>query len=151
MGLKEEIEGWKQADITLLVVLIVFGAVMGVLIWRKRQKMSTNDALLEQASMTAAGLQTFHLVAVAVLVVLVIVIFALLGLKNLTLTLILIIVIALFGYLMKLTYDNSVVVGPDGQILQNAPSDDSEDGSRESSVREEVHENNGTYMLPTLT
>ncbi|KAL7567318.1 hypothetical protein ACA910_015692 [Epithemia clementina (nom. ined.)] len=154
VGLKDELERWQRPELTLLGFLIGFSVLMGGLIWRKRQKMASKDALLEQAAINAAGLQTTHVVGVACLIVLVITGLALLGLKNITLALILLVNVALFGYLMKLTYETSVgetVVGPDGEILHKADSEDSEDGSRESSVRHDALENNGTYMLPTLT
>lgn len=153
IGLKEEMEGWNAADKLLLTILSVFGLVMVGLIWHRRQQMSNKDALLEQAAMNAAGLQTPHVIAVFVLVVLVIAVFAALGLKNVTWALLLSINIALFAYLMKLTFDSSVssgetVIGPDGQILRKDSDDSSvEDASRESS---RPNPNAGTYMLPTL-
>jgi len=57
---------------------------MLVAILRKRRKMSNKDALLEQAAMSAAGLQQAHVVGIVILVVLVIAVFALLGLKDIT-------------------------------------------------------------------
>jgi hypothetical protein len=157
IGLQKEKEGWNSADKLLLSILSIFGLVMLGLIWHRRRKMSNKDALLEQAAMHAAGLQTPHVIAVFVLVVLVIAVFAALGLKNVTWALMLSINIALFGYLMKLTFDSSVssgetVIGPDGQILRRDSDDSSvEDASRESSKRNpNPNPNAGTYMLPTL-
>jgi hypothetical protein len=146
--------GWNTSDQILLVILTVFGLTMLGLIVRKRQKMSNKDALLEQAAMSAAGLQQPHVIGIFVLVVLVVAVFALLGLKNITWALLLIINTGLFGYLMKLTVDSGVstgetVIGPDGTILRR----DSDDSSMEdaSSARESTRHNAGTYMLPTLT
>jgi hypothetical protein len=114
--------------------------------------MSNKDALLEQAAMSAAGLQQPHLIGVFSLVVLVIAVFALLGLKNITWFLLLFSNTFLFGYLMKLTVDSGVgatetIIGPDGTILRKADSDDSsvEDSSMDGSRRQA-----GTYMLPVL-
>jgi hypothetical protein len=143
-------DGWTTPDKILLAILAVFGLGMLAAILRKRQKMSNKDALLEQAAMSAAGLQQAHVIGVVVLVVIVITVFALLQLKNITWALLLIMNTALFGYLMKLTVDSGVgadepVIGPDGTVIRRADSDDS---SLESSVP--VNRNAGTYMLPTL-
>lgn len=154
IGLKEERESWKRADCILLAVQMGFGALMGGLIWRKRQQMSIKEALLEQAAIHAAGLQIAHVLGVAALIVLVITVVALLGLKNLALGLILIIDLALFGYLLKVTYDKSLmdtVIGPDGEVIAKADSEDSDEGSKASSAQPEaLDKNNGTYMLPTI-
>lgn len=121
------------------------------LILRKRQKMSNKDSLMEQAAMSAAGLQQPHVIGIFILVVLVIAVFALLGLQNITWALLLIINSALFGYLMKLTVDSGLsagetIIGPDGTILRR----DSDDSSVEDSSRESSRRNAGTYMLPVL-
>lgn len=126
---------------------------MLVAILRKRQKMSNKDALLEQAAMTAAGLQPAHVIGIFFLIVIVITVFALLQLKNITWTMLLAMITALFGYLMKLTVDSGVssgegVIGPDGTIIRHADSDDS---SIESSVPASAKNSNaGTYMLPPI-
>jgi hypothetical protein len=144
--------GWSPSDKILLAILSAFGLIMLGLIVRKRQKMSNKDALLEQAAMSAAGLQQPHVIGIFVLVVIVVLVFALLGLKNVTWALLLIINTALFGYLMKLTVDSGVtagetVVGPDGTILRR----DSDDSSVESASKPgSQHNNAGTYVLPTL-
>jgi hypothetical protein len=121
------------------------------LIIRKRQKMSNKDALLEQAAMSAAGLQQPHVIGIFVLVVIVVLVFALLGLKNVTWALLLLVNTALFGYLMKLTVDSGVstgeaVIGPDGTILRR----DSDDSSVESASKQGSQRNAGTYVLPTI-
>lgn len=144
--------GWNTSDKILLAILSFFGLTMLGLIVRKRQKMSNKDALLEQAAMSAAGLQQPHVIGIFVLVVLVVAVFALLGLKNITWALLLIINTALFGYLMKLTVDSGVsssetVIGPDGTIVRK----DSDDSSCEESSREPKSNNAGTYMLPKIT
>jgi len=153
-GVESMNSGWNTSDKILLAILSVFGLIMLGLIIRKRQKMSNKDALLEQAAMSAAGLQQPHVIGIFCLVVLVVAVFALLGLKNITWALLLIINTALFGYLMKLTVDSGVstsetVIGPDGTIVQK----DSDDSSCESSSREQNNRNNnaGTYMLPKIT
>ena len=113
--------------------------------------MSNKDALLEQAAMSAAGLQQAHVVGIVILVVLVIAVFALLGLKNITWALLLIMNTALFGYLLKLTVDSGVstgetIIGPDGTIIRRTDSDESSTASSHGN-----NPNNGTYTLPTLT
>uniref|UniRef100_A0A7S3L6C9 Uncharacterized protein n=1 Tax=Amphora coffeiformis TaxID=265554 RepID=A0A7S3L6C9_9STRA len=154
VGLQEEKEGWTKPDKIMLVVLVLFSAVMTGLILKKRQKMSSKDALLEQAAMNAAGLQTTHVIGMFALVVLVIAVFAALGLKNVTWILLLGMNLGLFIYLMKLTYDSIAaegdsLIGPDGEILRRDSDDSSvEEGSRESSSKPN---NNGTYQLPTIT
>jgi hypothetical protein len=62
-GLKpREKEGWNTSDKILLAILTLFGMVMLATIIRKRQKMSNKEALLEQAAMSAAGLQQAHVI-----------------------------------------------------------------------------------------
>lgn len=147
-----EKEGWNTSDKILLAILTLFGMVMLITILRKRQKMSNKDALLEQAAMSAAGLQQVHVIGIFILVVLVVAVFALLGLKNITWALLLVINTVLFGYLMKLTVDSGVsagetVIGPDGTIIRRGDSDDS---SVASTTDNRQHNNAGTYMLPQL-
>mmetsp|Transcript_27683 Transcript_27683/g.57959 ORF Transcript_27683/g.57959 Transcript_27683/m.57959 type:complete len:174 (-) Transcript_27683:245-766(-) len=150
-GLAMEREGWNTSDYTLLAMMLAFGAIMLALIWRKRTKMPPKLALEEQAALTAAGLQQIHIAICVGILLLIIAICGVFGLKNVSFTLLLIIDITLFAYLLKLTIDLSSpteeIVGPDGQILHKTGSEDSDDESRESSVRPQ----NGTYMLPTLT
>jgi hypothetical protein len=150
VGLEHSESGWSASDKVLLLVLSTFACVMMAIIINKRGKMSNKDALLEQAAMSAAGLQQPHVIGLCVLVVLVVAVFAVLGLKNVTWALLLIINTLLFGYLMKLTLDSGVsagetVIGPDGTILRR----DSDDSSMESS-RDSARRNTGSYMLPTL-
>ncbi|KAL3922569.1 MAG: hypothetical protein SGILL_002134 [Bacillariaceae sp.] len=142
-----EKDGWSTPDKILLAILAIFGAGMLGAILRKRQNMSNKDALLEQAAMSAAGLQQVHVIGIFVMIVIVITVFALLQLKNITWALLLIMNTALFGYLMKLTVDSGVsagetVIGPDGTIIRPADSDDSSVESRD--------DNAGTYHLPTI-
>lgn len=143
-------EGWNTSDEILLAILGVFGFGMLIAILQKRRQMSNKDALLEQAAMSAAGLQQAHVIGIFVLVVIVITVFALLNLKNLTWALLLIMNTVLFGYLMKLTIDSGVstgetIIGPDGTIIRRAESDDS---SLESS---QANANIGGYMIPRIT
>ena len=144
-------DGWSAPDKILLAVLAIFGFGMLVAILRKRQSMSNKDALLEQAAMSAAGLQQAHVIGIFALIVVVVTIFALLQLKNITWAMLLIMNTALFAYLMKLTVDSGVsagetVIGPDGTIIRHADSDDSSMGS---SVPQGAN-NAGTYMLPQI-
>jgi hypothetical protein len=148
----KEKDGWNTPDKILLAILAVFGFGMLVAILRKRQNMSNKDALLEQAAMSAAGLQPAHVIGIFFMIVIVITVFALLQLKNITWALLLIMNTALFGYLMKLTVDSGVsagetVIGPDGTIIRPADSDES---SVDSSTRGGAHNNAGTYHLPTI-
>lgn len=150
-GLETATLGWSAPDKILVTILSLFAVVMLGLIVRKRQKMSNKDALLEQAAMSAAGLQPSHVIGIFVLVIIVVAVFALLGLKNITWALLLIINSALFAYLMKLTVDSSVstgetVIGPDGTIMRQDSDDSSMDDSTDGNRR-----NAGTYVLPRLT
>mmetsp|Transcript_29700 Transcript_29700/g.49019 ORF Transcript_29700/g.49019 Transcript_29700/m.49019 type:complete len:418 (+) Transcript_29700:193-1446(+) len=143
-------EGWNTSDKILLAILALFGCGMLVAILQKRRLMSNKDALLEQAAMSAAGLQQAHVIGIFVLVIIVITVFALLDLKNLTWAMLLICNTVLFGYLMKLTIDSGVstgetVIGPDGTIIRRSDSDDS---SMDSSSRPS---GTGGYMIPSLT
>lgn len=116
--------------------------------------MSNKDALLEQAAMSAAGMQQIHVVGIFVLIIIVITVFALLQLKNITWALLLIMNTALFGYLMKLTVDSGVsagesVIGPDGTIIKRADTDDSSVESNDPKSPKNM--NAGTYHLPTIS
>lgn len=142
--------GWQASDLVLLGVLTAFGLTMLGLIIHKRRNMSNKDTLLEQAALSAAGLQQPHVIGILVLVILVIAVFALLRMKNITWILLLMINTVLFVYLMKITIASSVptgesIIGPDGTILRN--DSDDEDAS---DISEERHANNGTYVLPTI-
>ena len=155
VGLQNEMEGWNTPDKFMLVVLVFFAALMTLLILQKRKSMPTKDAIMEQAAMHAAGLQTTHVIGLFALIVLVIAVFAALGLKNVPWVMLLMLNMGLFGYLMKLTFDSmesesGALVGPDGQIMQQGSDDSSVgDGSRSSSRPSNA--NNGTYFLPTIT
>jgi hypothetical protein len=147
---RKEKDGWNTSDKMLLGILAVFGIGMLIAILGKRTQMSNKDALLEQAAMSAAGLQQAHVIGIFILVVIIITLFALLGLKNVTWALLLITNTTLFGYLMKLTIDSGVstgetVIGPDGTVIRRGDSDDSSiESSRE-------HGKVGTYMIPTIS
>lgn len=146
-------EGWSTPDRILLAILALFGFGMLVAILQKRQKMSNKDALLEQAAMSAAGLQQAHVFGVFVFSIVVITIFALLHFKNVTWALLLILNTALFGYLMKLTVDSGFgfrenIIGPDGTIIRHAHSDDSSTMSAFDSPQQ--RNNAGTYSLPQI-
>ena len=118
---------------------------MCISIISKRQKMSHKDALLEQAAISAAGLQQSHILGSFLLLILIITVFALLGLKKITWALLLMLNIVLFAYLMKLTVDGSVketVIGPDGKIVPDVDSDEEEEDDDE--------DDEGDYQNPTL-
>ena len=118
---------------------------------KKRQNMSNKDALLEQAAITAAGLQQSHILGIFALLILIIMMFALLGLKKITWALLLLLNIVLFGYLMKLTVDGSVketIIGPDGKIVEKPDSDDEEEDDDEPVSPSSVA--SGTYENPNL-
>ena len=149
VGLEKSGQSWQSSDLVLLGILVTFGIVMLGLIVHKRQKLQNKDSLLEQAALSAVGLQQAHVIGILALIVLVIAIFGILGLKNVTLVLLLMINAILFVYLMKVTIASSVPtgetkIGPDGEILRNDSDDD--DGSDD----EEPNPNNGTYTLPTI-
>lgn len=123
-------DGWNRADKVLLSILSLFGFGMLLAIIKKRQRMSNKDALLEQAAISAAGLQQSHILGIFALLILIITMFALLGLKKITWALLLMLNVMLFSYLMKLTVDGSVketVIGPDGKIMEKDESDDEEE------------------------
>ena len=97
---------------------------------KKRQKMSQKDALVEQAAISAVGLQPSHILGIFALLILIITMFGLLGLKKITWALMLLLNIVLFAYLMKLTVDSSVKetsIGPDGNIVEEDDSDEEDD------------------------
>ena len=114
--------------------------------------MSHKDALLEQAAISAAGLQQSHILGIFLLLILIIAIFALLGLKKITWALLLMLNIVLFAYLMKLTVDGSVketVIGPDGNIVEEVDSDDEESDDEEEGEDGAAPSGTG-YKNPTL-
>ncbi|KAL7518901.1 hypothetical protein ACHAWX_003703 [Stephanocyclus meneghinianus] len=151
-------EGWNKADKVLLSVLSIFGFGMLLAIVKKRQKMSNKDALLEQAAISAAGLQQTHVLGIFALLILIIMMFALLGLKKITWALLLLLNIVLFAYLMKLTVDGSVketIVGPDGKVIEKDDSDDEEEEEEEamsptSAENGAAGAGTGTYENPNL-
>eukprot|EP00571_Detonula_confervacea_P015554 CAMPEP_0172309162 /NCGR_PEP_ID=MMETSP1058-20130122/9525_1 /TAXON_ID=83371 /ORGANISM="Detonula confervacea, Strain CCMP 353" /LENGTH=372 /DNA_ID=CAMNT_0013021727 /DNA_START=571 /DNA_END=1689 /DNA_ORIENTATION=+ len=146
-------EGWNRADKVLLSILSLFGLGMLLAIIKKRQKMSNKDALLEQAAISAAGLQQSHILGIFALLILIITMFALLGLKKITWALLLLLNILLFSYLMKLTVDGSVkdtVIGPDGKIMEKDDSDDEDDDDDEDPMSPSNAAAAGNYANPEL-
>mmetsp|Transcript_8053 Transcript_8053/g.8868 ORF Transcript_8053/g.8868 Transcript_8053/m.8868 type:complete len:449 (-) Transcript_8053:132-1478(-) len=121
--------GWNTTDQVLLTLFTAFGAIMVAVIAKKRTKMSKKDSLLEEAAMSAAGIQTTHIIGIFVLVVIVTILFGLMGLKTVTWIMILLTNLILFAYLMKLTIDSglNVPVGPDGEPLGDESSDEEDD------------------------
>ncbi|KAL3770036.1 hypothetical protein ACHAWU_005863 [Discostella pseudostelligera] len=146
-------EGWNKADKVLLSILSLFGLGMLIAIIKKRQKMSNKDSLLEQAAISAAGLQQSHILGIFALLILIITIFGLLGLKKITWALLLMLNIVLFAYLMKLTVDGSVketIIGPDGKIADGEASDDEEDDDDEDPASPKKKSTTGEYENPEL-
>ena len=146
---KKQRVGFSASDRVLLAILVTFGIIMVGLIVRKRNQMTNKDTLLEQAALSASGLQQPHVLGLFILTILVIAVFALLGLKNVTWALLLIVDTVLFAYLMKLTIASSMnapeaIIGPDGTIFRT----DSDDSSVGSNGPQTV--TTGTYNLPVL-
>uniref|UniRef100_A0A7S4N8T7 Uncharacterized protein n=1 Tax=Odontella aurita TaxID=265563 RepID=A0A7S4N8T7_9STRA len=119
--------GWNTSDKVLLSILSVFGVGMLIAILRKRRNMSKKEVLLEEAAMSAWGLQLTHIIGIFILVVIVIVVFALLGLKKITWGLLILLTTILFSYLMKLTVESGMapqnctdVCCPDATALPDA-------------------------------
>lgn len=149
IGIEKSEGGWQASDLVLLAILVSFGIAMLGLIVHKRRKMSNKDALLEQAALSAAGLQQPHVIGIFSLIILLIAVFSLLGMKNITWISLLAINTLLFAYLMKITIASSVaaeesIIGPDGTVLRQDSDDDASDDSAENNP------NNGTYVLPAL-
>ena len=125
-----------------------FGMLLAII--QKRQKMSNKDALLEQAAISAAGLQQSHILGIFLLLILIITMFALLGLKKITWALLLMLNIVLFSYLMKLTVDGSVkqtIIGPDGKIVEK--DEDSDDDDEEEDDENPANQS-AAYENPVL-
>ena len=124
--------------------LIGFGMLLAII--SKRQKMSKKEVLLEQAAISAAGLQQSHILGIFALLILIITMFALLGLKKITWALLLMINIVLFAYLMKLTVDGSVkeTIIVDGKIVE------AEDSESEDEDEVEMPAPVGQYQNPDL-
>ena len=106
----------------------MFGAIS-----KKRGKMARKDLLLEEAAMSAVGLQITHIIGFFALTAIIAVIFGLMGIKSITWFLVLLITFLLFVYLMKLTIDSGInaPVGPDGEPLGDDDSDDDEEEEEE--------------------
>uniref|UniRef100_A0A7S0BWR1 Uncharacterized protein n=1 Tax=Proboscia inermis TaxID=420281 RepID=A0A7S0BWR1_9STRA len=128
-------EGWNSSDKVLLGILGIFAVGLLSGIYRKRQRMTNKNALLEQAAMSAAGMQKSHVVGIATLLVVVITIFAALKMKNVTWAMLLATNLFLFGYMMKLTVEGSEEVGPDGTVIRPDESSDDEDEDDEDDER----------------
>lgn len=124
--------------------IIGFGMLLAII--SKRQKMSNKEVLLEQAAISAAGLQQSHILGIFALLILIITMFALLGLKKITWALLLMLNIVLFAYLMKLTVDGSVkeTIIVDGKIVE------AEDSESEDEDEVELPAPVGQYQNPDL-
>jgi len=153
LGNDDQAEGWNASDKILLSVLGVFSAVMLAVILKKRRKMSNKNALLEEAALSAAGLQQTHIIGIFVLVLLVVVVFGILGFKGITWGMLLIINAIVFGYLMKLTIDglsSDPKIGPDGELLEDEESSDDDDDDDEEEGDEEEDNRAGEYKSPEV-
>jgi len=104
--------------------------------------MSNKDTLLEQAAMSAAGLEQGHVAGIFGLGLLIIIIFASLRMKQITWAMLLLLNLTLFAYLMKLTVDGGV----DGNGILNADGTITRIDSEESSVASGV-----SGRLPALS
>lgn len=137
--------GWNSTDQILMTFLSLFGAAMLAVISKKRTKMAKKDALLEEAAMSAAGLQQTHVIGLFVLTLIITVLFGLMGLKSFTWGLLLLLNLILFCYLMKLTIDSGLnaPVGPDGELIGYESSDEEDDDDDEEEDNE-----NGVYKPP---
>ena len=106
--------------------------------------MSNKNLLIEQAALSAIGLQETHVYGMIALWILVTVIFVCLGLKGATWAMLLIVNIALFAYLMKLTVASGAtgkrepMIGPDGQEIDD---DDSDEDSQDDDDDDDEEDN----------
>lgn len=135
LGYDASENGWNASDRVLLGVLSVFSAIMMAVILKKRTKMSNKDALLEEAALSAAGLQQTHIIGIFVLILFVVILFGLLGFKAITWGMLLIINAILFGYLMKLTIVSGLNA-PDGQLMDGDSSDEEDDDDDEDEEKD---------------
>ncbi len=117
---------------------------MLAVILKKRSKMAKKDTLLEEAAMSAAGIQQTHVIGTFVLVLMVIILFGLMGLKTITWTFLLLLNLVLFSYLMKLTIDSGLnaPVGPDGEPIGDDSSDEEDDD-------DDYEDEEGDYKPPS--
>lgn len=107
--------------------------------------MSPKDALLEEAAMSAAGIQQTHVIGIVAVTFFIIAMCGLGGFKGLTWTLLLIVNFALFAYLMKLTIASglNVPLGPDGEPIGDDESSDEDDDDDDD-------EEEAAYIAPTV-
>jgi len=146
IGVEKESEGsvWNTSDKVLLVILSLFAVGMFIKIFTKRRSMSNKNLLIEQAALSAIGLQETHVYGMIALWILVTVIFVCLGLKGATWAMLLIVNIALFAYLMKLTVASGAtgkrepIIGPDGQEIDD---DDSDEDSQDDDDDDDEEDN----------
>lgn len=153
MGNEGTSSGWNTSDKLLLTVLGLFSAIMFALIIKKRSKMSKKDTLLEEAAMSAAGIQQTHVIGIFAVTFFVIFLFGLMGLKAITWTMLLLVNLLLFGYLMKLTIDSglNVPLGPDGQPIGADDSSDEEDEDDDEDDEEGDYQPPPKNGLPPLS
>mmetsp|Transcript_10930 Transcript_10930/g.16384 ORF Transcript_10930/g.16384 Transcript_10930/m.16384 type:complete len:418 (+) Transcript_10930:332-1585(+) len=137
---------WNTSDKVLLTILSLFAVGMCIKIFIKRRTMSNKNSLLEQAALSAIGLQQSHIIGIICLWVLVTVIFACLGMKSATWVMLLLLNSIFFAYLMKLTVASGTgngakrepMIGPDGTEIP--PGDDDDDSSDDDDDEEEEEE-----------
>jgi hypothetical protein len=139
--------GWNKSDKVLLGVLSVFSALMLTIIVKKRSKMSNKEVLIEEAALSAAGVQQTHIIGTFVLILFVTLIFGLLDMKALTWTILLLVNLSLFAYALKLTIDSGLntPVGPDGEPIRDDSSDEEDDDD------DEYEDEEGDYQPPAET
>jgi len=140
--------GWNSSDKMLLSVLFFFSGIMSWFITKKRAKRSPKDALLEEAAMSAAGLEQTHVIGIFAVTLFIIALCGLAGFKGLTWTLLLVVNFSLFAYLMKLTIDSgmNVALGPDGEPIGADESSDEEDDDDDDDDDEE----DAAYKAPII-
>lgn len=150
-GNESKSSGWNSSDKLLLCVLGAFSGIMLGIITKKRSKMSKKDALLEEAAMSAAGVEQSHIIGIFVVILFIVMICGLAGLKGVTWTLLLLVNMVLFGYVMKLTIDSglNVPIGPDGQPLEAG--DDSSDDDDDDDEDDEDDEDDMAYKPPSTS
>ena len=121
---------------------------MSWFITKKRAKRSPKDALLEEAAMSAAGLEQTHVIGIFAVTLFIIALCGLAGFKGLTWTLLLVVNFSLFAYLMKLTIDSgmNVALGPDGEPIGADESSDEEDDDDDDDDDEE----DAAYKAPII-
>lgn len=116
-------------------------------ITKKRSKMAKKDTLLEEAALSAAGIQQTHVIGIFALLMIFICLFGIMGLKHITWIMLLCVNVVFFIYLMKLTIDSgfNAPLGPDGQPIEG---DDSSDDDDDDDDEYQDDDEEGEYKPP---